>query len=53
VLQQPGQNYTLEGGSVLTFVEPPKGGSKLQVLFFRGGNQDIEALNPVKTVKVG
>ena len=53
VLQQPGQNYSLEGGSILRFVEPPKGGSKLQVLFFRGGNQDIEALNPVKTVKVG
>ena len=53
VLQQPGQNYSLEGGSILRFVEPPKGGSKLQVLFFRGGNQDIEALNPIKTVKVG
>ena len=53
VLQQPGRNYSLEGGSILNFVEPPKGGSKLQVLFFRGGNQDIEALNPVKTVKVG
>ena len=53
VLQQPGQNYSLEGGSVVNFVEPPKGGSKLQVLFFRGGNQDIEALNPIKTVKVG
>jgi len=53
VLQQPGRNYSLEGGSILTFVEPPKGGSKLQVLFYRGGNQDIEALNPIKTVKVG
>ena len=53
VLQQPKENYSLEGGSILNFVEPPKGGSKLQVLFFRGGNQDIEVLNPVKTVKVG
>ena len=53
VLQQPKQNYTLEGGTVVKFVEAPKGGSKLQLLFFRGGNQDIESINPVETVKVG
>ena len=53
VLQQPRQNYTLEGGTVVKFVEAPKGGSKLQLLFFRGGNQDIESINPVETVKVG
>ena len=53
VLQQPRQNYTLDGGTVVRFVEAPKEGSKLQLLFFRGGNQDIEAINPIQTVKVG
>ena len=53
VLQKPGENYSLEGGTTLNFVEAPKEGSKLQVLFYRGGNADIEALNPVKTFKVG
>jgi len=53
VLQQPRQNYTLEGGTVVKFVEAPREGSKLQLLFFRGGNQDIESINPVETVKVG
>ena len=38
---------------MVKFVEAPKGGSKLQLLFFRGGNQDIESINPVETVKVG
>ena len=53
ILQHPERNYTLDGGSTLTFEEPPKEGSKLQVLFYRGSNQDIEVLNPPKTVKVG
>ena len=53
VLQKPGENYSLEGGTTLNFVEAPKEGSKLQVLFYRGGNADIEALNPVKTFKIG
>ena len=53
VLQQPKENYTLEGGTVVKFVEAPREGSKLQVLFFRGGNQDIESINPIQTVKVG
>ena len=53
VLQQPKENYRLEGGTTVIFVEAPKSGSKLQILFYRGGNQDIEALNPVETVKVG
>ena len=53
VLQQPKENYRLEGGTSVIFVEAPKAGSKLQILFYRGGNQDIEAVNPVETVKVG
>ena len=53
VLQKPGENYSLTGGTTVNFVEAPRGGSKLQVLFFRGSNADIEALNPVKTIKVG
>ena len=53
VLQKPRENFTLEGGTTVNFVEPPVSGSKLQVLFFRGGNDDIETLNPIQTVKVG
>ena len=53
VLQKPRENYTLEGGTTVIFNESPVQGSKLQILFFRGGNDDIEALNPIQTVKVG
>ncbi|AOV60446.1 baseplate wedge initiator [Synechococcus phage S-CAM9] len=53
VLQQPGQAYQFEGGTQVTFTEPPKAGSKLQILFFRGSNEDIDDGDPFSTIKIG
>ena len=53
VLQQPGQSYEFNGGTQITFTEAPKAGSKMQILFFRGGNDDVDDGNPFATVKVG
>ena len=53
VLQQPGQSYVFNGGTQITFTEAPKAGSKLQILFFRGSNDDVDDGNPFPTVKVG
>ena len=53
VLQQPGQAYQFEGGTQITFTEPPKAGSKLQILFFRGSNDDVDDGDPFETVKTG
>lgn len=53
VLQQPGQAYEFNGGTQITFTEAPKAGSKLQILFFRGSNIDVDDGNPFPTVKVG
>ena len=53
VLQRPGENYIFNGGTQIEFTEAPKSGSKLQVLFFRGSNTDVDSGNPTQTVKVG
>ena len=53
ILQQPGQAYSFPGGTQITFSEPPKAGSKLQILFFRGSNSDVDDGNPFPTVKKG
>ena len=55
VLQQPGQVlYEFDGGTQVTFKEiPGVTGSKLQILFFRGSNDDVDDGNPFLTVKKG
>ena len=53
ILQQPGQAYSFPGGTQITFSEPPKAGSKLQILFYRGSNSDVDDGNPFPTVKKG
>jgi len=53
ILQQPGQAYEFNGGTQMTFTEPPKAGSKLQLLFFRGSNSDVDDGTPFATIKVG
>ena len=47
------RSYTFGGGTQITFTEPPKAGSKLQILFFRGSNDDVDDGNPFLTVKKG
>ena len=53
ILQKPGENYIFGGGTELVFTEAPKSGSKLQVLFYRGSNADVNSGSPFPTVKVG
>ena len=53
VLQQPGENYIFNGGTQIEFTEAPKAGSKLEILFFRGSNADVNSGSPFPTVKVG
>jgi len=63
ILQVPGEGYLFEdGGSVITFTEPPKGESlgipgtndKCKILFYRGtGSVDVIERNILETVKIG
>jgi len=53
VLQKPGENYLFTGGTEIEFTEAPKEGSKLQILFFRGSNKDVNDGIPQPTVKIG
>jgi hypothetical protein len=62
ILQVPGEGYTLSGGSVITFAEPPKPivdgiegtGDTCKILFYKGsGDVDVQLLDVIETVKVG
>lgn len=62
ILQVPGEGYTFDGGSVITFTEAPKGESlgipgtndKCKIVFYRGtGSIDVVDRNILETVKVG
>jgi hypothetical protein len=53
VLQKPGENYIFGGGTEIEFTEAPREGSKLQILFFRGSNKDVNNGTPLPTVKIG
>jgi hypothetical protein len=53
VLQKPGDAYTFEGGTQITFVEPPVAGSSLQILFYRGTDADIDTTTALDTIKIG
>ena len=53
VLQKPGENYTFQGGTQIEFAEAPKSGSKLQILFYRGSNADVDDGTVLQTVKIG
>ena len=54
VLQRPGENYIFNGGTQIEFTEAPKAGSKLQIVFFRGSNTDVDGGGtPIQTVKIG
>lgn len=53
ILQQPEVAYTFEGGTQLTFTEPPVAGSTLQILFYRGTDSDISTETALATIKPG
>ena len=53
ILQQPRVAYTFEGGTQITFAEPPVAGSTLQILFYRGTDADISNETALATIKSG
>jgi len=54
ILQIPGQSYLFPGGSMITFVEAPKSGDTLKILFYKGsGEIDVIFRNILETVKIG
>lgn len=55
VLQVPGESYSFEGGSVLTFTEAPDAEDSVKVLFYKGSGDDVDVVfrDVLETVKVG
>ena len=60
ILQVPGEGYTLDGGSTLTFTSAPKGadtdytGDTCKILFYKGsGDVDVVFRDILETVKDG
>jgi hypothetical protein len=60
ILQVPGEGYTFNGGSVITFAEPPKGsddtfgGDECKILFYKGTKDvDVIDIDILETIKEG
>lgn len=62
ILQEPGVAYQFEGGSVITFTEPPKpgldgvenSGDTSKIIFYKGsGSVDVVFTDILETIKVG
>ena len=54
ILQYPGDSYQFNGGSVVTFSEPPKVGDTSKVIFYKGsGDIDVTFTDVLELVKNG
>ena len=54
ILQVPGDGYTFNGGSIITFTEALRVGDSVNILFYKGsGDADVVFRNVIETVKVG
>jgi hypothetical protein len=54
IYQVPGQSYTFSGGSIITFLEPPKQGDKCVILFYYGTKEvDTRLVDILETIKIG
>lgn len=54
ILQVPGQGYIFNGGSFITFTEPPKVGDTSKILFYQGTSSvDVLDVDILETIKVG
>ncbi len=53
ILQIPEESYIFNGGSFVEFVEAPKVGDSVKMLFFKGSDADIREVHTIPTVKVG
>ena len=54
ILQVPGQGYVFNGGSFITFTEPPKSGDTSKILFYQGTSSvDVLDVDILETIKIG
>lgn len=54
IYQVPDQSYTFSGGSIITFIEPPKQGDKCVILFYYGTKEvDTRLVDILETIKIG
>jgi hypothetical protein len=54
IYQVPNQSYTFSGGSIITFLEPPKQGDKCVILFYYGTKEvDTRNVDILETIKIG
>ncbi len=53
VLQEPGKSYVYNGGTQIEFLEPPRFGSSLLVMFYRGTDSDVGTLTATPSLKTG
>jgi hypothetical protein len=53
ILQIPGKDYILTGGTQLTFTEAPPRYSKIKILYYQGSISDVKTEIPLQTIKIG
>ena len=53
ILQVPFESYVFNGGSQVTFSEPPKADDKLRIYYYRGSDNDVIEVDILETVKTG
>ena len=53
ILQRPGIDYEFEGGTRITFREPPKPGSLFKIYFYTGSTSDFVEVDVDETIKPG
>ena len=54
VLQIPNDSYIFKGGSTIRFLEAPRLGDKMTIIFYKGnGDSDVRTVDIVETVKSG
>ena len=54
VLQNPGENYTFDGGSSFVFTEPPRPDDQIAIFFYRGSTGDDEEITSIfPSVEIG
>ena len=55
ILQKPGESYEFNGGSQISFTEPPKLGDTISILFYKGSGDALDVIERevIETVKYG
>lgn len=54
IYQVPNEAYIFNGGSILTFLEPPKEGDKCVIVFYFGTTEvDTKIVDILETIKIG